>query len=83
VREFWIGVVLIAAVSGLLLLPSITGLTAGVGDSGLFLFLNACHVILILILASSSRATSGSWSASGGAESSARTSISSSSPRSC
>ncbi len=50
VREFWIGVVLIAAVSGLLLLPSITGLTKGVGDSGLFLFLNAVIVILILIL---------------------------------
>jgi two-component system nitrogen regulation sensor histidine kinase NtrY len=50
VREFWIGVVLVAAVSGLLLLPSITGLTKGVGDSGLFLFLNAVIVILILIL---------------------------------
>jgi two-component system nitrogen regulation sensor histidine kinase NtrY len=50
VREFWIGVVVIAAVSGLLLLPSITGLTQGVGDSGLFLFLNAVIVILILIL---------------------------------
>ena len=49
-REFWIGVVLIAAVGGLLLLPSITGLTQGVGDSGLFLFLNAVIVILILIL---------------------------------
>ncbi len=49
VRELWIGVVLIAAVSGLLLLPSITGLTQGVGDSGLFLFLNAVTVILILI----------------------------------
>jgi two-component system nitrogen regulation sensor histidine kinase NtrY len=49
IREFWIGVVLIAAVSGLLLLPSITGLTHGVGDSGLFLFLNAVTVILILI----------------------------------
>jgi two-component system nitrogen regulation sensor histidine kinase NtrY len=50
VREFWMGVVLIAAVSGLLLLPSISGLTQGVGDSGLFLFLNAFTVILILIL---------------------------------
>ncbi len=50
VREFWIGVVLSAAVSALLLLPSIKGLTKGVGDSGLFLFLNAVIVILILIL---------------------------------
>jgi two-component system, NtrC family, nitrogen regulation sensor histidine kinase NtrY len=50
VREIWIGVVLIAAVFGLLLLPSITGLTKGVGDSGLFLFLNAVIVILILVL---------------------------------
>src|SRR5262245_14368301 len=49
IRELWIGVVLIAAVSALLLLPSITGLTQGVGDSGLFLFLNAITVILILI----------------------------------
>ncbi len=49
VRELWIGLVLIAAVSALLLLPSITGLTQGVGDSGLFLFLNAITVILILI----------------------------------
>jgi two-component system nitrogen regulation sensor histidine kinase NtrY len=49
IRELWIGVVLIAAVSALLLLPSITGLTQGVGDSGLFLFLNAVTVILILI----------------------------------
>jgi two-component system, NtrC family, nitrogen regulation sensor histidine kinase NtrY len=49
IREFWIGVVLIAAVGALLLLPSITGLTQGVGDSGLFLFLNAVTVILILI----------------------------------
>ena len=49
VRELWIGVVLIAAVGGLLLLPSISGLTQGVGDSGLFLFLNAITVILILI----------------------------------
>jgi two-component system nitrogen regulation sensor histidine kinase NtrY len=49
VREFWIGVVLIAAMGALLLLPPITGLTQGVGDSGLFLFLNAVTVILILI----------------------------------
>jgi two-component system nitrogen regulation sensor histidine kinase NtrY len=50
VRELWIGVVLIAAVGGLLLLPSIKGFTQGVGDSGLWLFLNAVIVILILIL---------------------------------
>jgi two-component system nitrogen regulation sensor histidine kinase NtrY len=49
IREFWIGLVLIAAVAALLLLPSISGLTQGVGDSGLFLFLNAITVILILI----------------------------------
>ncbi|HEY5658204.1 MAG TPA: ATP-binding protein, partial [Myxococcota bacterium] len=49
IREFWIGLVLIAAVGGLLLVQPITGLTKGVGDSGLFLFLNAVTVILILI----------------------------------
>ena len=49
VREFWIALVLIAAVVALLLLPPITGWTQGVGDSGLFLFLNAITVILIVI----------------------------------
>jgi two-component system nitrogen regulation sensor histidine kinase NtrY len=49
IRELWIGVVLIAAVGALLLVPPITGMTQGVGDSGLFLFLNAVTVILILI----------------------------------
>jgi two-component system nitrogen regulation sensor histidine kinase NtrY len=49
IRELWIGVVLIAAVGALLLVPPITGLTKGVGDSGLFLFLNAVTVMLILI----------------------------------
>ncbi|HVH19463.1 MAG TPA: ATP-binding protein [Myxococcota bacterium] len=49
IREFWIGVVLVAAMGGLLLVPPITGLTKGVGDSTLFLFLNAITVILILI----------------------------------
>jgi len=49
IREFWIGLVLVAAVVGLLLLQPVTGLTKGVGDSGLFLFLNAVTVILILI----------------------------------
>src|SRR5262245_21618090 len=51
IREFWIGVVLVAAMGGLLLVPPITGLTKGVGDSTLFLFLNAITVILILIFA--------------------------------
>jgi two-component system, NtrC family, nitrogen regulation sensor histidine kinase NtrY len=49
IRELWIGVVLIAAVGALLLVPPITGMTQGVGDSGLFLFLNAVTVMLILI----------------------------------
>jgi two-component system nitrogen regulation sensor histidine kinase NtrY len=49
IREFWIGVVLIAAMGALLLVPPITGMTKGVGDSTLFLFLNAITVILILI----------------------------------
>ena len=50
VREFWIGVVVAAVLGALLLLPPITGLTQGVGDSGLFLFLNAFTVMLILLL---------------------------------
>ncbi|MBW2287439.1 MAG: HAMP domain-containing protein [Deltaproteobacteria bacterium] len=49
-REFWISLVLAAVVGALLLLPPITGLTQGVGDSGLFLFLNAVTVMLILLL---------------------------------
>jgi len=49
-REFWINIVLAAVVGALLLLPPITGLTQGVGDSGLFLFLNAFTVMLILLL---------------------------------
>jgi two-component system, NtrC family, nitrogen regulation sensor histidine kinase NtrY len=49
IREFWIGLVLIAAVAGLVMLQPLTGLTQGVGDSSLFLFLNAVTVILILI----------------------------------
>jgi two-component system nitrogen regulation sensor histidine kinase NtrY len=49
IRELWIGVVLIAAVGALLLVPPLSGLTQGVGDSGLFFFLNAVTVILILI----------------------------------
>jgi two-component system nitrogen regulation sensor histidine kinase NtrY len=49
IREFWIGIVLVVAMGLLLLLPPISGLTQGVADSGLFLFLNAVTVILILI----------------------------------
>jgi two-component system nitrogen regulation sensor histidine kinase NtrY len=49
VREFWIGIILVVAMGLLLLLPPISGITQGVGDSGLFLFLNAITVILILI----------------------------------
>ena len=49
IREFWMGLVLVAALGALLLLPPITGLTKGVADGGLFLFLNAVTVILILI----------------------------------
>jgi two-component system, NtrC family, nitrogen regulation sensor histidine kinase NtrY len=49
IREFWIGLVLVAALGGLILAQPISGLTKGVGDSGLFLFLNAVTVILILI----------------------------------
>jgi two-component system nitrogen regulation sensor histidine kinase NtrY len=47
-RELWIVLILIAAVGALLLLPTITGLTRGVADSRLFLFLNAITVTLIL-----------------------------------
>jgi two-component system nitrogen regulation sensor histidine kinase NtrY len=49
IREFWIALVLIAAVAGMLLLQPITGYTRGVGDSTLFLFLNAVTVTLILV----------------------------------
>ena len=49
IREFWIGLVLIAAVVGLLLLRPITGLTKGLGDSGSFLILTLVTAILILI----------------------------------
>ena len=50
VREFGISVVVAAVLGALLLLPPITGLTRGVGDSGLFLFLNAFTVMWILLL---------------------------------
>jgi two-component system nitrogen regulation sensor histidine kinase NtrY len=47
-RELWISVVVAAVVGALLLLPPIAGLTQGVGDSGLFLLLNAVTVAAIL-----------------------------------
>jgi hypothetical protein len=49
-REFWITVVVLAVIAALLLLQPLSGLTQGVADSGLFLFLNAVTVILILLL---------------------------------
>jgi len=49
IRELWIGILLVVAMGLLLLLPPISGITQGVADSGLFLFLNAVTVILILI----------------------------------
>ena len=49
-REFWITVVVLAVIAALLLLEPLSGLTRGVADSGLFLFLNAVTVILILLL---------------------------------
>jgi two-component system nitrogen regulation sensor histidine kinase NtrY len=49
IRELWIGILLAVAMGLLLLLPPISGITQGVADSGLFLFLNAITVILILI----------------------------------
>jgi two-component system nitrogen regulation sensor histidine kinase NtrY len=49
-REFWITVVVLAVIAALLLQQPLSGLTQGVADSGLFLFLNAVTVILILLL---------------------------------
>jgi two-component system nitrogen regulation sensor histidine kinase NtrY len=49
-REFWITVVVLVVIAALLLLQPLSGLTQGVADSGLFLFLNAVTVILILLL---------------------------------
>jgi two-component system nitrogen regulation sensor histidine kinase NtrY len=49
-RELWISAAVIAVLAVLVLLQPITGLTQGVANSGLFLFLNAVTVILILIL---------------------------------
>jgi two-component system nitrogen regulation sensor histidine kinase NtrY len=49
-RELWIIAGVGAALAALLLLQPIAGLTQSVGASGLFLFLNAVVVILILLL---------------------------------
>ena len=49
-RELWISVGVGAALAALFLLEPIAGLTQSVADSGLFLFLNAVVVILILLL---------------------------------
>ncbi|MEE9608217.1 MAG: ATP-binding protein [Myxococcota bacterium] len=49
-RELWISAAVVAALGALVLLPPISGLTEGVGDSGLFLFLNGVTVMLILLL---------------------------------
>ncbi len=49
-RETYISVLVIGMITALVLLPSLSGLTQGVGDSGLFLFLNALTVILIVLL---------------------------------
>ena len=48
VRDLGLGLGVAAAVGILLLLPTVTGLTQGVADSRLFLFLNALTVTLIL-----------------------------------
>ena len=49
-RELWISAAVGAVLVALLLLQPIAGLTQAVADSGLFLFLNAIVVILILLL---------------------------------
>jgi len=49
-REITISVLVVGMIIALVLLPSLAGLTQGVGDSGLFLFLNALTVILIVLL---------------------------------
>ena len=49
-RELWISAGVGAALAALFLLEPIAGLTQTVADSGLFLFLNAVVVILILLL---------------------------------
>jgi two-component system nitrogen regulation sensor histidine kinase NtrY len=49
-RETTISVLVVGMIVALVSLPSLAGLTQGVGDSGLFLFLNALTVILIVLL---------------------------------
>ncbi len=49
VRELWLIGLLVAVLAALLLQQPLGGLVEGVGDSGLFLFLNTFTVILILI----------------------------------
>ena len=49
-RELWISVTVFALLAALLLLQPIAGLTQGVGDSGLFLLLNAITLFLIVLL---------------------------------
>ena len=49
-RELWISMVVAAVLGALLLLPPIAGRTQGLGDSGLFLLLNAVTVAAILLL---------------------------------
>ena len=49
-RELWISVAVGVALAGLFLLESIAGLAQSVAGSGLFLFLNAVVVFLILLL---------------------------------
>ncbi len=49
-RETIIGVVVVGMIIALVALPSISGATSAIGDSALFLFLNAITVMLIVIL---------------------------------
>jgi two-component system nitrogen regulation sensor histidine kinase NtrY len=49
-RETTISVLVVGMIVALVSLPSLAGLTQGVADSGLFLFLNAVTVILIVLL---------------------------------
>jgi two-component system nitrogen regulation sensor histidine kinase NtrY len=49
-RETTISVLVVGMIAALVSLPSLAGLTQGVADSGLFMFLNAVIVILIVLL---------------------------------
>jgi two-component system nitrogen regulation sensor histidine kinase NtrY len=49
-RETTLSVLVVGMIVALVSLPSLAGLTQGVADSGLFLFLNAVTVILIVLL---------------------------------